>query len=78
MNDDILTVRNVARYPLRIGKELVQPGELWSGERGFVMIAHRRYPGRLEFAEKPAPVEAEVEAPVKPKRARRKKEDGEQ
>lgn len=76
--DDELTVRNVARYPLKIGKELVQPGALWSGERGFVVIAQRRYPGRLEFAEKPAPVEVEAETPAQPKRARRKKEDGEQ
>lgn len=58
--DDVLCVRNVARYPLRIGKDLVQPGEVWTGERGFVVIALRRYPGRLEAVERepspPAPL----------------------
>jgi hypothetical protein len=50
--DDVLCVRNVARYAVRIGKDLVEPGEVWTGERGFVMIALRRYPGRLEAVER--------------------------
>ena len=53
--DDVLWVRNVARYPLWIGKERVLPGRVWSGERGFVMIALKRYPGRLVFVDAPSP-----------------------
>ena len=53
--DDVLWVRNLARYPLWIGKERVLPGRVWSGERGFVMIAMQRYPGRLVFVEEPHP-----------------------
>jgi hypothetical protein len=53
--DDVVIVRNVARHPVWIGKELVEPGGVWSGERGFVMIALWRYPGRLVFVEEPHP-----------------------
>jgi len=55
MSDDVLWVRNVARYPLKIGKDVVLPGAVWGGERGFVMIALKRYPGRLVFVERPSP-----------------------
>ena len=58
MDDDELMVRNEARYGLRIGGDLVEPGEVWRGARGFVMIALRRYPGRLSIVEPspPAPL----------------------
>lgn len=74
---DEISLRNEARYPVLIGKESILPGQVWRGERGFGMIALRRYPGRLVFVEPEPEIEAEAEIePVKAAKRRKKAGDG--